>query len=419
MSPEQDSVGQQMMHEEPRPGIVIDVTPDQEATAAEPAEPATGTPTDEATKMSRGRNLALILATVALLAVVAAGGYGYRYWSNLRLDIARLDSQLREAREQQQELQQALAGAADAIGTQADTLNEQRAVLARQQIAAEEARGAFTAQEQRLAEQGLRLQQREAELRALVADVHHRVGGSGTQWMIAESEYLLRTANNRLSLSRDVATAGVALELADQRLRDTLDPGWADVRAQIASDIAALNTLETPDVAGISAQLSALVAQVPQLRVAASSIARERELPEPGAGAPGTRTVETLLDDLWSGFKDTVRIRVHDQPIQAMIAPQQHFFLYENLKLRLEIARLGLARHDPRLFRDNLATASDWLRRYFDPNDAAVAAMKQEVDALGDIDIAPELPDISGSLRALIARDQLMQDAAANALETP
>jgi uroporphyrin-3 C-methyltransferase len=129
--------------------------------------------------------------------------------------------------------------------------------------------------------------------------------------------------------------------------------------------------------------------------------------------------LETLLDDLWSGFKDTVRIRVHDQPIQAMIAPQQHFFLYENLKLRLEIARLGLARHDPRLFRDNLATASDWLRRYFDPNDAAVAAMKQEVDALGDIDIAPELPDISGSLRALIARDQLMQDAAANALETP
>jgi uncharacterized protein HemX len=237
--------------------------------------------------------------------------------------------------------------------------------------------------------------------------------------MIAESEYLLRTASNRLLLTRDAATAGVALELADQRLRDTRDPGWADVRAQIAGDIAALNSLETPDVAGISAQLSALVVRIPQLRVAASPTAPGRELPEPGAGVSGARTWETLFDDLWSGFKDMVRIRVHDQPIQATIGPAQAFFLYENLKLHLEIARLGLARHDPRLFHDNLATASDWLGRYFDTNDATVAAVRQEIDALGEMDIVPELPDISRSLRALMARDKSMQDAAANAIETP
>ncbi len=398
---------------------MIDVTPDQEATAADPRGPATRAPTDEPTKMGRGGNLALVLATVALLAAVAAGGYGYRYWSNLRLDIARLDSQLREARAQQQRLQQASSGATAALSAQANALSEQRAILAQQQIAAEQARDALTAQEQRLAEQGLRLQQREAELQAIVADIHRRVGSSGTQWMIAEAEYLLRTASNRLLLTHDAATAGVALELADQRLRDTRDPGWSGVRAQIASDIAALNTLETPDVAGISARLSALIVRVPELRVAASPTAQGRKLPEPGAGAPGARTWETLLDDLWSGFKDTVRIRVHDQPIQAMIAPEQEFFLYENLKLHLEIARLGLARHDPRLFRDNLATTSDWLARYFDANDATVAAMRQEIDALGEIDIGPELPDISRSLRALIARDKLMQDAAANAIETP
>ena len=408
-----------MTHEEPRPGIVIDVTPDQEATAADHTEPATRTPNDEATKTGTRRNLALILATVSLLAVVAAGGYGYRYWSNLRLDIARLDAQLRETRAQQHQLQQALSGASDALSTQAGALREQRAVLAQQQIAAEEARGAFTAQEQQLAEQSLRLQQREAELRAMVADIHRRVGSSGTQWMIAESEYLLRIASNRLTLTRDAATARVALELADQRLRDTKDPGWAGVRAQIASDIAALNTLETPDVAGISAQLSALIVQVPQLRIAGAPMPPERNLPEQGARAPDARNWETLLDDLWSGFKDTVRIRVHDQPIQAIIAPEQQFFLYENLKLHLEVARLGLARHDPRLFHDNLATASEWLGRYFDANDATVAAVKQGIDALGDIDIAPEIPDISRSLRALIARDRAMQNAAANAIETP
>lgn len=408
-----------MTHEEPKPGIVIDVTPDQEATAADHAEPATRAPADKGTKTGRGRNLALVLATVALLAVVAAGGYGYRYWSNLRLDVARLDSQLREARAQQRQLQQALSEATGAVSTQANALNEQRAVLARQQIAADQARGAFTAREQQLAEQSLRMQQREAELRAIVADIHRRVGSSGTQWMIAESEYLLRTASNRLILARDAATARVALELADQRLQGTQNPGWAGVRAQIARDIAKLNTLQSPDIAGISTQLSALIMQVPGLRIAGAPIAPERNLPERDAAAPDARNWETLLDDLWSGFKDTVRISVHDQPVQAMIAPEQQFFLYENLKLHLEVARLGLARHDPRLFRDNLATASDLLGRHFDANDASVATVKQAIDALGDIDIAPEMPDISRSLRALIAQDKLMQDVAASALETP
>ena len=354
-----------------------------------------------------------------LLAVVAAAGYGYRYWSNVRLDVARLDSQLRETRAQQQQLQQELSEATDALGTQANALREQRAVLARQQIAAEEARGALTAQERQLAEQSLRLQQREVELRAMVADVHRRVGSSGTQWMIAESEYLLRIASNRLQLMRDAATARVALELADQRLRDTQDPGWAGVRAQIARDIAELNTVDAPDIAGISSQLSALIVRVPRLRIAGEPIAPERNLPDREAGAADARNWETLLGDLWSGFKDTVRIRVHDQPIQAMIAAEQQFFLYENLKLRLEVARLGLARHDPRLFRDNLATASNWLGRYFDTNDATVAAVKQEIDALGDIDIAPEMPQISRSLRALIARHEQMQDMATSAIETP
>ena len=51
--------------------------------------------------------------------------------------------------------------------------------------------------------------------------------------MVAETEYLLRIAGHRLNLARDTRAALAAMELADQRLRDTLDPGWAGVREQI------------------------------------------------------------------------------------------------------------------------------------------------------------------------------------------
>jgi uroporphyrin-3 C-methyltransferase len=281
----------------------------------------------------------------------------------------------------------------------------------------DEARAAFQQQEQRLAQENVNLQEREAELRAAVADVHRRVGRSGTQWMVAEAEYLLRIANDRLILARDTESARVALGLADQRLRDTKDPGWAGVREQIARDIAKLSTFEAPDSAGLSARLSALIEQIPQLKIANATIGPERTLPERTGQEPGERNWETLLDDVWAGFKDSVRIRERDKPVQAMLAPEHQFFLYENLKLHMEAARLGLARDDQNLFRDNLHIAADWLTKYFDPDNGSAAAMAKAIAEMVKIDIRPEMPDVSQSLRALQVRQKLMEDVAPSGVE--
>jgi uroporphyrin-3 C-methyltransferase len=324
-------------------------------------------------------------------------------------------------------LQQDLAGLATSLEQQVGTLEQQEAVLEQQSLAVEEARAAFVDQEQRLANENVRLQEREAELRAAVADVHRRVGRSGTQWIIAEAEYLLRIANHRLTLARDTNTAQAALELADQRLRDTQDPGWAGVRAQIARDIAHLATFDQPDLAGLSARLAALIEQVPQLEIDRATIGPERTLPERVARDPEERSWDTLLDDLWAGFKDSVRIRERDQPVAAMLAPEHQFFLYENLKLHLESARLGLARGDRALFDDHLATAADWIARHFKA-DAVASSLSEAIASIRATDIEPELPDISQSLRALTVRQELIdslpdtETAAAEAaagVETP
>ena len=399
-----------MNDDDPKSSVVIDVTPETEGDNQAPENgppPASEPEPAAATQRPQSNKAAMAIAVVALLAAGALTAVGYRYTQTLDQRLGALEAQQRAVASAQQTLQQAVTDATAALQNQSGTLDQQQSVLAEQRLAVDEARAAFEAQEQRLADENLRLQEREAELRAAVADVHRRVGRSGTQWMIAETEYLLRIANHRLALARDTLTARTALELADQRLRDTEDPGWAGVRAQIARDITKLSTFEAPDIAGLSARLAATIEQVPQLQIARATIGAERTLPDTVAREPAERSWETLVEDLWAGFKDAVRIRERDQPVAAMLAPENQFFLYENLKLHLEAARLGLARGDQAAFASNLATALDWVARYF-TTDGVSQAISATLTELGAIDIQPPLPDISQSLRALTVRQQLL-----------
>jgi len=407
-----------MNDEDQKPGVVIDVTPEPEAAEAE-ASTSPPPPDDKAdAKPAKGSPLPLALALLALIAVGATGAWGYQAWTKLQADLAGINARLQETHSRQQQLQQSLATASSSLRAQEGALGEQRDVLAKQRTAVDEARAAFQRQEQKLADENLRMQEREAELRAAVADVHRRVGRSGTQWMVAEAEYLLRIASDRLILARDTGAAITALQLADQRLRDTKDPGWAGVREQIARDMARLSAFEAPDSAGLSARLSALIGQIPQLKIANATIGAERTLPEAVERQPGERSWETLINDVWAGFKDSVRIRERDKPVQAMLAPEHQFFLYENLKLHLEAARLALARDDQTMFRDNLGIAADWLGEYFDPSDGTASAMREAVNAMLKIEIRPEVPDVSQSLRALQVRQKLMLEVASSETET-
>ena len=402
-----------MTDDEPKPRAVIDVSPeyadDAEARRAatdEPREPA-------ASPRPRGALLPVFAVVVLAIALLAGFYWGYQRVAAMERQLAALESRLGTVAAGQSALQGSVDGAVSAVSGQREQLTEQRRVLADQREALEATQAAFARQQQLLSDESLRLQDREAQLRAAVADVYRRVGRSGDQWIVAESEYLMRVAAQRLALARDVQTARIALELADQRLRDTGDPGWTGVREQLAREIAALAAFAAPDVDGMAARLAALAERVPGLPVAGATRGAAR--PDGGASAviaPAERAIDaergwdTLLDDLWAGFRDTVRIREHDRPVQAMLPPEHDFFLRENLRLQLETARIAVARGDAALYRTALDRAAQWLAAHFAAGDSDVQALGAALDALRAVDIAPSLPDIGRSLQVLLARRQ-------------
>jgi uroporphyrin-3 C-methyltransferase len=400
-----------MSNDTPKEGVVIDVTPEPEeaATSSQKAEAA---PPEKTGRSGRGLPLlALLFGLAAIVLTLAAGWFGYRQLRDIDARLAATSSQggaaVSEAR--------SLADQVSRIdGTQQSLAGRLDALQSGQQAAAGRLDGieqAFDQQAQLLSSERRLLDERETELRTLVANLHERVGRSGTQWLVAEAGYLLNLADHRLRLAGDPATARAALALADQRLHATGDPGWAGVREQIARDLTALDTLPRPDITGLWARLGALQGQVANLKLREGARGVQRG-PAPGVvltPAAEERSWRTLLSDLWAGIKNAVRIRRHDEPVAAMLPPEQEYFLYENLRLRLEQARLALVQGRAEIYRQALTESREWLASHFDGSDPVTRGLDAALAELVDTPIRAELPDISTSLSAFQARRELLK----------
>ncbi len=249
---------------------------------------------------------------------------------------------------------------------------------------------------------GVRREQ-EALQRALneVRAAEHR---GRDDWIVAEAEYLMRIANDRVQLQRDVATAIVALSAADERLRDLSDPVFHPVREQLAREITALKAVREPDIPGLALVLNSLAERAGQAPLSLQYHGGRGQTPV-GADAlqpaQGVEDWRGFLHAIWQDLKSLVVVRRNKEPVGAMLSPDQEFFLHQNLRLKLETAQLAALQRNEAAYRGNLQTAREWLATYFDASDGTVTAMLTEIDRLEQAQINPPLPDVSGSLRML------------------
>lgn len=217
----------------------------------------------------------------------------------------------------------------------------------------------------------------------------------------AEIEHLLRIANDSLILQHDVATALAALQIADERLRALADPAFAETRRQLAREIGDLQSMPRPDIAGAAFAISSLQQNLDSLTLESlRSPAGETLAPSP-ASTNGEAGWQTMFRDLWAKLGSLIVIRRSDELEGPLISPDQRVFLNQNLRLKLESARLALLTRDADHYRHHIDIAHDWLSRYYDDRDQQVAVMLGRLEELRQLDIDPVAPDISDSLKAL------------------
>ena len=93
-------------------------------------------------------------------------------------------------------------------------------------------------------------------------------------------------------------------------------------------------------------------------------------------------------------------LRHTEQPVTAILTPEEAHFIKQQLKVRLEMIEIALVQENDTLFRSSIADAKQWLKKNFAEN-AQTEQFAAELEALSGVQLRSQYPDISHSLKML------------------
>ena len=229
-----------------------------------------------------------------------------------------------------------------------------------------------------------------------------------TDWLLAEAEYLLRVANQRLLIEKDIKGAASALQSADDVLAESDDIGVYPVRQQLAREMLALKSIAAVDRTGLYLQLEAVIDSIHQLtdqaliHENAPGFMLSADASDVDAGEP------SMAVRAWQSFtrtlKQVVVVRRLDEQVKPLLSPDQSAYARLNLQLMLEEAELAVLRGNQELYQKSLEKARTTVQEWYNADNARVGVLADTLGELASRNVDPELPDISRSLGLLKQR---------------
>lgn len=302
-------------------------------------------------------------AVAILIALGLTGGlfyHGHQQSSAQQQALASLQSQLASQKESQTQLQASITENNATLKSQIDTVT----------------------QSEKLAS---------AQLETVQLAIANLKMRNPNEWMLTEAEYLIRMAGRKLALEQDVETSIALLASANGRITELNDPSLLPLRKVIEQDITKLANLPKIDRDGIALKLSIQANAVDQLTIATLT----RPEPEEEAEALSTDTADWKenLTKSWQSFSQNfISVRRTDGNVEALLSPNQAWFLTENLKTKLLQAELAVYRQNQEAFNNSIDTSINWVERYFDKALPNTKAMLNALNGLKGTEIIASYP---------------------------
>jgi len=194
-------------------------------------------------------------------------------------------------------------------------------------------------------------------------------------YLVAEAEYYMQIANAQLQLA-----------------------GNPYLAALVADELAALEVMEKPDIAGVTLVLASLARVVDSLPLRSAAGAAAAEAAEEEDELSGPARVWAAVRNATSGL---IKVTPPGGDQAALITPDVADLARSNLSLQLQAARLALLRGEQEIFEQSLDDADAWLGLYFDTRSEQVRSTRQTMAEIRAEYASAAPPDISQSLRLL------------------
>lgn len=218
--------------------------------------------------------------------------------------------------------------------------------------------------------------------------------------VVVELEAALRFAQDQAQLTGSTRPLLAALHTAEKRLNQGVDPKLAPVSQAVARDLVRLQNARVPDTAGLLVRIEQVLREVDTLPLAKE---RQGRISSPYESAPAPAAASW-----WS----RVRLGVSNGLCRALgctadgadlrtLRPDQVMLVRQNLRLRLESARLGLLARQYASSRTDLQAASDLVQTWFDPTSPRTQGASKMLTELIELVRAPEGADVIDTLAAL------------------
>ena len=244
--------------------------------------------------------------------------------------------------------------------------------------------------------------------RSQLEELMQSLSRSRDENLVVDIDSAIRLAQQQAQLTGSVQPLLNALRSAEVRLAKMSHPRLAPLQRALTRDIERVKSASVADTPGLLIRLDELARWVDELPLvnAVAGVDPKTPAAEPAVVSSWARAVsaswwEGVLLAVWEDVRSLVRVSRIDRPEASLLAPEQSYFLRENLKLRLLNARLALLTRHHEAARQDLTQVQRDLERYFDVGSrrglAAQAALRQVLADSKQV----ELPRIDDTLAAL------------------
>lgn len=223
------------------------------------------------------------------------------------------------------------------------------------------------------------------------------------EWNIVRSLHLLEQANYSLQFLRDVDTAVMALQAAYRIIKESADPALLHSREVISVDLNKLKNFKQPHLNGIEDKLDQMLkGHRYALSVKPDTSKGDRIPPQKNSHSHSDeQDSQNILYTLLQEVNKHLVVKRHDKPIEALPSQRTQIYYYQILHLKLESIRAALLRKDNKQYQRQINSTVDWIGSHYTPS--SVKEIKEELENLATINIAPPLPTITDSIEVLKA----------------